>query len=65
MKLLLHELSPAHPLRNTPLHSLAVTIRNRGAKLIRDPRTWRIGKSTYNELGDIWKESNEFEIETP
>lgn len=65
MKNFLHELAPEHPLRNTPLKHLAVTIRNRGAKMIRDPRTWKIGPLTFNELGEVWKESNEFEIETP
>ena len=51
----LHELPEAHPARNTAIRDLDIrtVCRHTGAR--RDPRTWKIGKDTYNRLGDTWR----------
>jgi len=60
----LHELLPDHPLRNTALKDLDnITIQCRHTKSKRDPRTWKIGKETYNRLNDSWQTNFDFIVE--
>jgi len=60
MTLLLHELPPDDPLRNTALKDLNVRIRCRHTKATRDPRTWKIKNNSYNELNDSWQTNFDF-----
>lgn len=60
----LHTLPDDHPLRNTPLSSIEsvrMVCRHTGSK--RDPRTWKIGRETFNELGDTWTTNFDFVVE--
>lgn len=61
-KQLLHTLPSDHPLRNTPLRELDVSVRHVNLKQSRDPRTWKIRDNTFNELGSNWMEFFEFEV---
>lgn len=62
--MLLHELPIDHPARNTPLAQIGAEVRNLTSQQWRDLKTWRIGRSTYNELGPVWTECNQFRVET-
>lgn len=60
----LHELPAGHPLRNAPIASIAsvrIVCRHTGSK--RDPRTWKIGRETFNALGDTWTRNFDFTVE--
>lgn len=55
-------LPPDHPLRNTILRDLGAEIRSRGSKLWKEFGTWKLGKATFNEVGEVWTSNNEFRI---
>lgn len=60
----LHELFEDHPLRNTAFKDMDnVIIQCRHTKSKRDPRTWKIGKETYNRLNDSWQMNFDFIVE--
>ena len=60
----LHELPPDHTLRNKAFKDMDnVTIQCRHTKSKRDPRTWKIGKETYNRLNDSWQMNFDFIVE--
>lgn len=40
-----------------------VIIQCRHTKSKRDPRTWKIGKETYNRLNDSWQTNFDFIVE--
>lgn len=50
--------------RDIPLKDLSVALcRNLKSKTWRDVKTWRIKDNTYNELGSVWTELNEWKLE--
>ena len=55
-------LPPEHELRNKPLKEIGVWVRNNRSGVWRDVREWKISKSTFNELGSVWLECNEWRI---
>lgn len=57
---LLKDLLTEHPARNKVLKEINAEIRNLQSKLWRNVSTWKIGKSTYNQLGRVWTEFSEF-----
>lgn len=57
---LLHELSEDHQLRTTPLREIGGQCRNLQSRTWRDVSSWRIGRNTYNDLGEVWTSLNEF-----
>lgn len=60
----LHTLPRVHLLRNVPIESIdsvRIVCRYTGAK--RDPRTWKIGKVAFNDLGDNWTGNFDFVVE--
>lgn len=60
--ILLSSLPQEHELRNKKLKEISAEIRNKLSKAWRNPSTWKIGNFSYNELGDVWTELNEFRI---
>lgn len=63
--MILGQLSPGHPLRNTPLKAIQAECRNLHSKNWCPVATWKIGKNTFNELGAAWTETNEFRVNVP
>lgn len=61
--ILLHTLPYDDLLRNTKLKELGAEVRNKQGKTWRPVATWKIGNSTYNELGPVWTELNEFRMD--
>lgn len=57
-------LTPDHPQANTPMIELNVQIRNRAGTMWRPIATWKISRSSFNELRGPWKELNEFRVGT-
>lgn len=58
---LLKDLPTEHSARNSKtLTELNAKIRNLQSKLWRNVSTWKIGKNTYNQLGNVWTEFSEF-----
>jgi len=60
--ILLHELDQDDPLRNTPLAYLDAMCRNKHQRRWRPVFQWKIGSSTFNQLGEVWHENNEFGV---
>lgn len=59
----LHELPEDHPFRNKALRDFDnIQIICRHTKSKRDPRTWKIGKETYNRLNDSWQTNFDFVV---
>lgn len=55
-------LTPDHPQANTPMRQLSVEIRNKNSPTWRSIATWKISRSSFNQLCGPWKELNEFRI---
>ena len=55
-------LTPDHPQANTPMRQLSVEIRNKNSPTWRSIATWKISRSSFNQLRGPWKEYNEFRI---
>lgn len=51
-----------HELRNKPLKEIGAWCKNKQSGPWRDVRDWNIGKSTFNELGAVWLDCNEWRI---
>ena len=58
----LKELPPDHPLRNTPLGQLEAECRNILSTRWRSVKTWKIAKVTFNELGSVWLECDDWRV---
>jgi len=57
------ELPVNHPVRNLPMNTLTeAQCRNLKSKTWRDCRKWKIGSFTYNQLGKMWTDLNEFRL---
>jgi len=56
------DLPPNHELRNKPLREVGAFVRDRRFGRWLDTRDMRIGKSTFNELGKVWIDCNEWRI---
>ena len=60
----LNELPVEHPYRNTKLRDLDVYYRGPSSKAWQQVLpSYNISKVTYNELGDVWKENQEWVID--
>jgi hypothetical protein len=55
-------LTPEHPQANTPMRELNVEIRNKTGQAWRSIKTWKISRSSFNQLRGPWKELNEFRV---
>lgn len=55
-------ITPDHPQANTPMRDLNVEIRNKTGQTWRSIATWKISRSSFNQLRGPWKELNEFRI---
>lgn len=61
----LNELPEEHPLRNTKLCDLDVFYRGPSTRAWQQVLpSYNISKVTYNELGDVWKENQEWVVDT-
>lgn len=62
----LHELPPDHRLRNVPIQSIeGLRIHCRKTTYKAKPATWKIGRETYNRLGETWRVNFDFVVEVP
>lgn len=53
-----------HPLRNSPLSDIGAEYRFEGAKVWREVKpTFAIAGSTFNALGDVWKDGKDWRAE--
>ena len=60
----LHELPPDHRLRNVPIQSIeGLRIHCRKTTYRARPATWKIGRETYNRLGETWRVNFDFVVE--
>lgn len=60
----LHELPPDHRLRNVPIQSIeGLRIHCRKTTYKAKPATWKIGRETYNRLGETWRVNFDFVVE--
>lgn len=60
----LHELPTDHRLRNVPIQSIeGLRIHCRKTTYKAKPATWKIGKETFNRLGDTWRINFDFIVE--
>lgn len=60
----LHELPPDHRLRNVPIQSIeGLRIHCRKTTYKARPATWKIGRETYNRLGETWRVNFDFVVE--
>lgn len=60
----LHELPPDHRLRNVPIQSIeGLRIHCRQTTYKARPATWKIGRETYNRLGETWRVNFDFVVE--
>ncbi|MEK6884978.1 MAG: hypothetical protein AABY22_35430 [Nanoarchaeota archaeon] len=58
---LLKDLPADHPIRNNKLlKEINAECRNLKSKIWRNVSSWKIGKNTYNQLGNSWIEFSEF-----
>lgn len=62
----LHELPPDHRLRNVPIQSIeGLKIHCRVTTYKAKPATWKIGRETFNRLGETWRTNFDFVIPEP
>lgn len=62
----LHELPPDHRLRNVPIQSIeGLRIHCRKTTYKAKPATWKIGRETFNRLGETWRVNFDFVVEVP
>jgi len=62
----LHELPPDHRLRNVPIQSIeGIRIHCRKTTYKAKPATWKIGRETFNRLGETWRVNFDFVVEVP
>ena len=60
----LHELPPDHRLRNVPIQSIeGLRIDCRKTTYKARPATWKIGRETFNRLGETWRVNFDFVVE--
>lgn len=60
----LHELPPDHRLRNVPIQSIeGLRIHCRKTTYKARPATWKIGRETFNRLGETWRVNFDFVVE--
>lgn len=60
----LHELPPDHRLRNVPIQSIeGLRIHCRKTTYKAKPATWKIGRETFNRLGETWRTNFDFIVE--
>ncbi len=62
----LHELPSDHRLRNIAIQSIeGLRIHCRKTTYKAKPATWKIGRETYNRLGETWRTNFDFIVEEP
>jgi len=65
MKISLNDLPEHHPYRNIKLKDLEVFYRKEGTKAWQEVfSTYNIAKNTYNELGEVWKNGQEWAVDS-
>lgn len=65
MKISLKDLPEHHPYRNTKLKDLEVFYRKEGSKAWQEVfATYNIAKNTYNELGAVWTNDQEWAVDS-